>query len=132
MGRVNWVQMTVVGLVVLFVVFFAASLLAPWMGWSGGMMGGGGMMGPGMMGGWGVLGWLGMLVIPGILVALLVLGALWLARQVSPSGAGGGNGTTAKAVPCPHCGRFVQVGWRACPYCGNALAADGPPGDASP
>jgi hypothetical protein len=49
----------------------------------------GGMIDPGMMmGGWGILGWIWMLLVP---IA------------------------AGEATPCPHCGRFVQVGWRACP-----------------
>lgn len=129
MGRVNWVQVAVFGLVALLVLLVAASLMSPWTGRFGGMMGGGGMMGPGMLGGWGMLGWMWMLLIPIVFVAVLVLGLVWLARQVSQPPAGGSP--AAAAVPCPHCGRLVQVGWRACPYCGGALVVDGPPDAAS-
>jgi len=125
MGRVNWVQVAVFGLVALLVLLVGTSLMAPWAGPVGGMMGGGGMMGPGMMGGWGILGWMWMLLVPILFVTALVLGVVLLTRQASPPQGGGGPAETA--VPCPHCGRLVQVDWRACPYCGNPLVG-GPPG----
>jgi len=125
MGRVNWVQAAAFGLVLLVVVLFGTSLMSPGAGWSGGMVGGRGMMGPGMMGGWGTFDWMSMLLLPILFVTALVLGVVWLARQASPPPGGGSPAGTT--VPCPHCGRLVQVGWRACPYCGNQLAG-GPPG----
>jgi hypothetical protein len=98
----------------------------------GGMMGGG-MMGPGMMGGWGILGWLGMLLVPLLILAGFVLVLAWLVQQVSRAPAGGSPAApSAAAFPCPHCGRFVQADWRACPYCGGGLATGGPPGEATP
>jgi len=116
MGRINWTQVAVFGLVVLVVLLVATSLMTPWMG------------GGGMMGGWGVLGWMWMLLIPIVFVSVLVAGVVWLVRQVSPPPSGGGTGENA--VPCPHCGRLVQVGWRACPYCGNQLVGGPPEGPA--
>jgi len=124
MARLNWVHVAVFGLVALLVLLIGTSLMSPWAGWSGGMMGGGGWMGPGMMGGWGILGWMWMLLVPILLVTALVLGVVWLIRQTSQPPVGGGPAGTA--VPCPHCGRFVQVGWRACPHCGGQLPG-GPP-----
>lgn len=123
MGRNNWIRGVVIGLVVLLVLLVATSLMSPGAGRPGGMMG------PGMMGNWGILGWVWMLLIPISFLAVLVLGLLWLTRQMSLPQAGGGP--AGDVVPCPHCGRFVQVGWRACPYCGRTLVADGPPDGAA-
>ena len=124
MGRVNWAQVAVFGLVAFLVLLVATSLMTPWMGQPGGVMGGGGMMG-----GWGGLGWMWMLFIPIVLVSLLVVGVVWLVRQVSPPASGGG--TAENTAPCPHCGRIVQVGWRACPYCGSQLVSGPPEGPSS-
>ncbi len=132
MGRMNWAQAAVFGLVALLVVLVATSMMSPWAGWSGdgGIMGRGGMMGAGgMMGGWGLLGWFPMLLVPITLVAVFVLGIAWLARQAWQPPPGSGPPSTA--IPCRHCGQFVQASWRACPYCGGALVSDGPPDAAS-
>jgi hypothetical protein len=57
-----------------------------------------------------------MLAIPLSHVAWLVMAAIWLARssEEEPSPAG-------EALNCPHCGDEVQLGWKACPYCGEKL-----------
>jgi len=129
MTRTNWTPVVIIGLVLL-ILLIGGSLLP--LGW-GGMMGGwGGMMGPRMMGGWGgpqgvigPMGWLFPLfglLFPLAFLALLVLGGIWLFRQVVPP-----QGFTTGAAPaptpraCPSCGRAVQVDWRNCPYCGTPL-----------
>jgi hypothetical protein len=57
-----------------------------------------------------------MLAIPLSHIAWLVMAAIWLARssEEEPSPAG-------EALNCPHCGDEVQLGWKACPYCGQKL-----------
>jgi uncharacterized membrane protein len=125
MTRVSWPQAVAFGVAALVVLLVAVSILPAATGWPGGMMSAGGLMGPGMMGGWGILGWLWMLLIPLLFLVLLILSVLWLARELSSPASG--RGPAADAVPCPHCSRLVQVGWRACPYCGAALTVDGPP-----
>jgi len=98
-------------------------------------------MGPGMMGGqrqggwcpfcggrggypgWGlggVFGWifmLGAMLFPLGLLALLILGVVWLARALT----GSPQQTDPSAPSCPHCGKAVEVGWRACPFCKEDL-----------
>jgi hypothetical protein len=89
MRNINWAQVAVFGLVVLVVFALGAGVLfLLFGGW--GMMGFGGMRGgwcP-MCGGTGRLGWLGGIVgltlaclLPLGLLTLLVLGAVWLARN---------------------------------------------------
>jgi len=128
MGRINWVQALVFGLVVLVVLLIGLSLLPMFFGgW--GMMGGGGMMGgwcpwcggTGRLGGGGMLGGLfGLLfmllglLIPIGLLGLLILGGTWLVRNIST--------TAVPPLPtCPNCGQPVQTDWRNCPYCGEEL-----------
>ena len=55
-----------------------------------------------------------MLAIPLSHIAWLVMAAIWLARSAGPPPAG-------EALNCPHCGDEVQLGWKACPYCGERL-----------
>lgn len=98
-------------------------------GW-GGMMGGwGGWPGwGGMMGGWGIVGWIFGLLFNLGLLALLVIGIVWLVRQVrgsvsssqgqppaNPATSGGGR-------TCPTCGRPMAPEWTVCPYDGTPLA----------
>jgi len=142
MNKVNWAQVAVFGVVALLVLLLGLSFLS--FGW-----GGGGMMGPGMMGGWGgmpglspvegmggwpgsvggswggALGWFFALIgllIPLGLLALLILGGVWLFRQV-----GGTQGPAGQLLrptsdkTCPSCGRTVQTDWQVCPYCGQGL-----------
>lgn len=138
MNKINWTQVAVFGTVVFLVLLLGLSFLPS--GWGGGW-GPWGMMGPGMMGGWGgmmggwpgsvgggswgVLGWLlpliGLLIPLGFL-ALLVLGGVWLFRQVNaPQGPATGRTQTATGETCSSCGRAVQVNWQVCPYCGQGL-----------
>lgn len=130
MNKINWTQVLAFGLVVL-VVFLVGLSLLPMLfggyGWPG-------MMGRGMMSGWyggsapfgpgwmmgGFLGPIFMVVgmlFPLGLLALLILGILWLARNL--------GGAPATALTCPHCGRPVQADWQNCPYCGEPLGREG-------
>jgi len=136
MGRINWTQVLVFGLVVLVVFLVGISLLpmlfgGGYWGMGPGMTGRGGMMGgwcpwcggTGQFGGGGLLGSLfGLLftllglLIPIGLLGLLILGGVWLMRSI---------GSTTAAVPpsptCRQCGQPVQADWRNCPYCGEEL-----------
>jgi uncharacterized membrane protein len=137
MNRVSWVRIGVFVAIVAAVVLMGIALL-PWVfGWSGGW----GWMGPGMMGGqaqggwcpfcggrgtfpgWGLgglLGWffvLAMMFVPLALLALLILGVVWLVRANSRSPRQADSSTPS----CPHCGRAVEVDWRACPFCKEDL-----------
>ncbi len=130
MNRSNWTPVVIIG-VVLLILLIGGSLLP--LGWGGRWGPWGGMMGPGMMGGWGgswgavgPVGWLfsimGLLIPLGFL-ALLVLGGVWLFRQVvQPQGFATGGGPTQPGRSCPNCGRAVQADWQVCPYCGQSLA----------
>ena len=95
---------------------------APRLGWNNygyGMMGPGHMFGGGMMGGFGMPFFgLGMLVWPLLFIGLIVLGVVWLARTVATPGA---PQMPFASVPCAHCGKPIQAGWKACPYCGEKV-----------
>jgi len=137
MNRINWTQVGVFAAIVLVIFVIGVALLPLVFGWYGGSW----AMGPGMMGGqtqggWcpfcggtgrssggflgGVFGWVFMLmaiVFPVGLLVLLILGIVWMARVVSRS-------TAQSASPgqtCPHCGKAVEVDWRACPFCQEDL-----------
>lgn len=108
-----------VGLLVFALVFFSA--LPFFVGWGWGPYG---MMGPGMMGGvpmmggfgfFGFLMMLGMWLVPLALIVAVVASIVALARGL------GGTPAASGSHPCPHCGKFVQAGWVACPYCGGKL-----------
>lgn len=85
-----------------------------------------GMMGPRhmwggvpMMGGFGMPFFgLGMLLFPLLFIGLIVLGVVWLVRSATSS-------TTpqppAASLFCAHCGKPLQAGWKACPYCGEKV-----------
>ncbi len=70
-----------------------------------------------MMGGFGMpfFGF-GMILWPLLFIGLIVLGIVWLVRTVSTPGA-----PAAPQAACAHCGKPVQVAWKACPYCGEKL-----------
>ncbi|MBI3363074.1 MAG: zinc ribbon domain-containing protein [Chloroflexi bacterium] len=99
-------------------------LIAYRTGWAGGY--GYGMMGPGhmfggghMLGGFGMPFFgIGMLLWPVLVIGLIVLGVVWLARSISSPGA---TQPPAATIPCAHCGRPLQAGWKACPYCGEKV-----------
>lgn len=115
MKKINWLVVTIIGVIVLLFLFGGGMMVGGWgyRGW--------GMMGPGgMMGGWGYspFGWIGMLfmwLIPLGFLVLTVLGIAWLVRNVS-------NSTPPSSQsPCSNCGKGVQADWQNCPYCGTAL-----------
>lgn len=136
MSRINWTQVLVFGLVALVVFLVGISLLPMLFGggyWEMGprMTGRGGMRGgwcpwcggTGQFGGGGLLGGLfGLLftllglLIPLGLLGLLIVGGVWLVRNV-----GGVTAPPAPAKTCPGCGRPTEPGWRNCPYCGAPL-----------
>jgi hypothetical protein len=114
MKKINWLVVTVIGVIVLLFLF-GGGMMSGW-GYRGswGMMGG-----PGMMGwGYSPFGWIGMIfmwLIPVGIIALTVLGVAWLVRNV-------GNSTPPSIQnPCPNCGKGTQADWQNCPYCGTAL-----------
>jgi hypothetical protein len=57
-----------------------------------------------------------MLAIPLGHIAWLIMAALWLSRSAGPPRA-------RAPSSCPHCNTEVQPDWKACPYCGESLAA---------
>lgn len=86
--------------------------------------GGYGMMGsygPGMMGGFGMPffgpGMIAMLLWPVLIIGLIVLGVVWLVRSGTPAA----PQPPATAMNCAHCGKPLQPGWKACPYCGEKV-----------
>ncbi len=138
MTKVNWTRVAVFGGVVLLVFLIGVTLL-PFLGQGygyggygpGGMMGRGGMMGgwcpwngeTGRFGGGGLMGGLfGLLfMLPGLLIplgllGLLIVGGVWLVRNL-----GGVTVPSASAKACPACGRPTEPDWRNCPYCGEEL-----------
>ncbi len=120
----QWVIGIGVVVVVAAVVFATIwPLFVPGTGWTGlGMMGPGHMRGGGMMGGPGMMPFfgLGMLVWPLLIIGLVVLGAVWLVRNLgAPVVPPAPPASSAQA--CAHCGRPLQPGWKACPYCGEKI-----------
>ena len=94
-------------------------LFAAGAGWTGtGMMGPGHMMdGGGMMGGWGMPFFgMGMMLWPLLSVGLVILGAVWLVRNLKSPVAPPGVDQA-----CAHCGKPLQPGWKACPACGEKV-----------
>jgi hypothetical protein len=135
-NRIDWRHIVAfVGIVV--VVFVLGLMLLPlFFGWPGGWSMGPGIMGGRTQGGWcsfcggagrygggaygGFYGWLVMSVavlFPLGVLALIALGIVWLVRALT--------GSRAQADPsipsCPHCGKAVEVDWRACPFCKEDL-----------
>jgi hypothetical protein len=121
----QWVIGISVVLIVAAVVFSTVwPFFAPSTAWGGapgfGMMGPGHMFGGrGMMGGFGMpfFGF-GMLLWPLLFIGLIVLGAVWLIRSVARPTA---VQPPAATVACAHCGKPLQPGWMACPYCGEKV-----------
>lgn len=80
--------------------------------------------GPGMMGGYGMgmpffgFGMIAMLLWPVLVIGLIVLGAVWLVRNIGTPAA---PQPPAAAMNCAHCGKPLQPGWKACPYCGEKV-----------
>jgi len=115
-------------LVVAAVIFSTVwPFFAPRSGWGGyGMMGPGQMMGgAGMMGGGGMMGGFGiplfgfgMLLVPLLFIGLVVVGVVWLARNVGTSFP---SQPPVASLTCANCGKPLQSGWKACPYCGEKV-----------
>jgi len=132
MTKINWTQVAVFGGVVLLAFLIGISLLSFFgQGYGYGGWGPGWMMGPGMMSGWrpgwmmGYGGWLFSLlslIFPLGFLALLILGGVWLVRQISqPQAPSAGRPEAQPGQTCPNCHRTVQTDWRLCPYCGQEL-----------
>lgn len=126
MGRFNWAQVAVFGIVVLLVFLLGIGLLS--FGWGGGMMGGwGSMMGPGhMMYGYSSpWGWLAsglMWLFPLGFLVLLALGVVWLVRVIGwLQGPSTSQSHLQPGKVCPNCHTTVQADWQHCPYCGQEL-----------
>ena len=112
--------------ILLGVAVFGIAFLVSLPLWIGGPVGpdlysGYGMMGRGMMGGGsGWFGWVGMLfrlLIPLILIGGVIALVYYLAKRPSappPPAA-------APATPCANCGKPLDPGWMACPYCGKKV-----------
>jgi hypothetical protein len=131
MQNINWRQVLVFGLVVLVVFVLGFGVLLLLLGGGSGVMGSG-MIGPGgMRGGWcpwcggtgrlgggllgSILGLTLSCLLPLALLVLLVVGGVWLARNVSS------RTPHPSATRCPTCDRAVEPGWQVCPYCGEDL-----------
>lgn len=124
--RSAWKYLLAAGLLVITLVFVLVLPYFGGKGWAGACYPGGWMTGSGMMRGWngysgfswfgGTIMMFGMLLIPLLLVGLGVAGIVALARGSSSSSA-----MQASVKPCPQCGKYIQDGWRACPYCGEKV-----------
>lgn len=90
----------------------------PQTGWGGyGMMGPGHMVGGGsMMGGLGMFG-ISMVLGPLVFVGLIGVGIVWLVKSLATPAAP--QPPAAASAFCIHCGKALQAGWKACPYCGE-------------
>lgn len=140
MSRINWIQVLVFGLVTLVAFIIGLSLLpmffgggywrmgrgrmpalspvermGGWCPWCGGTgrFGGGGLGG----GLFGLLFMLPAMLIPIGLLVLLILGGVWLVRNMG----GTGSAPPTPARKCPACDRPIEPQWRHCPYCGEEL-----------
>jgi len=120
----QWIIGISVVLIVVTVIFSTVwPFFAPRTGLGGGY--GYGMMGPGHMGGGGMMGGfgmpffgIGMFLWPLLFIGLIVLGVVWLVRTVATPGA---LQPPAATAACAHCGKPIQAGWKACPYCGEKI-----------
>lgn len=117
MKKINWLVVSIIGVIVLLFLFGAGAMAGRW-GYGGyGMMGDyGGHMG------WGLVpfGWFGMgfgmlfmWLIPVGLIALAIYGVVALTRNATPP--------PAALAACPNCGKGTQADWQNCPHCGTAL-----------
>ena len=137
MTNINRTQVAVFAVVVLLFFGLGIALLPGIFGGRYGSWGPSGMMGPGMMGsrgpsgmmgygyGGGALGWIFSLlglIFPLGFLALLILGGVWLFRQVSqPQVPSAGRPEIQSGRACPNCDRAIQADWQLCPYCGQGL-----------
>ncbi len=92
----------------------------PQTGWDGyGMMGPGYTNGGGsMMGGLGMFS-VGMILVPLLVVGLIGAGVIWLIKSGAAPAAL--QPPVAASTFCIHCGKPLQTGWKACPYCGEKM-----------
>jgi len=119
----KWILLGVVFFLVAFCV--ALPLLGGLAGLPGRAFFGEGMMNRGsMMGNFGFGGGLGLLmlasrcVLPLLVVAGIVALVVWLVRRQSPKAL---STAASDTKPCSSCGKPVQAGWVACPFCGQKL-----------
>ena len=127
----QWVIGIGVVLIVAAIIFSTVwPFFAPRLGWTGnfgyGMMGPGHMFGGrGMMGGFGMPFFgIGMFLWPLLFIGLIVLGVVWLVRSVARPAvpqAPAAPQPPAPTAACAHCGKPLQAGWMACPYCGEKV-----------
>jgi RNA polymerase subunit RPABC4/transcription elongation factor Spt4 len=131
--RSKWIAFVLVVASVVVIGCLLLALLLPALGWGawgsnapqmrGGRMGG--MCpwcgGTGYQTPWGsvagVVMMLFVVALPLALIALLIVGGVWLARSAKSTPA-----RRDESLACPSCGREVEPGWKACPYCGERLA----------
>jgi hypothetical protein len=140
MRKTNWIAIAALGVAGLLLILLVGGSLFPFAqtglgtGWGWGCMDGdgwgmrgGGWRPGGMMDGWGFnpLGWIfGLigLVLPLGFLGLLILGGVWLFRQITQSQKPTtGIDAAHPTQSCPDCGRPVQAAWQLCPYCGRSL-----------
>jgi hypothetical protein len=102
-------------------------LFAARAGWNGfGMMGPGHMpdremMSGGMMGSWGMpLVAMGMMLWPLLIVGLVAFGTVWLVQNLKTRSTPPAPLTNLRQA-CAHCGQPLQLGWKACPDCGEKV-----------
>ncbi|MGE5221278.1 MAG: zinc ribbon domain-containing protein [Omnitrophica WOR_2 bacterium] len=122
----NWWKIVLAGLAALVLLAVVALVFFGIFMFRGGFIRHPLVMGPGMMrgyfpGGYGLFGIFGMLAglaLPLLLLGLIVAGAFAIGRGMRD------RPLPDAPVPshaCPNCGRAVQMGWVACPYCGQKL-----------
>jgi hypothetical protein len=78
----------------------------------------------GMMAGSGIFGWLGWiarLAIPviGFLLLVYLVVALFRKPQVPPTNPAVPPAVPPAGTPCSRCGKVLEAGWVACPFCGK-------------
>ena len=110
----KWILLGIGVFVVVFLIALPLWLGVPMMSARGAY--GFGMMRGGMMG-WGLggFGWIGMLLrlaIPVLVIGGVIALVYYLAKRPSAP-------APAATVPCEFCGKPLDPGWVACPYCGK-------------
>jgi hypothetical protein len=133
-GVWKWILLFVGVLIVAFLV--ALPFFFRGFGFGRGMMGdfGGYPMGGRGFGflpfGFGIFALLVRLILPLLVLVLAIVGVISLVRgrpkaaAATPAGEISQPGAAAPAVettPCAHCGKPLETGWVACPYCGEKV-----------